>query len=151
MTHVCSEQPRVTVVGTVNASDFEYIRTLKVAQYGESLIARKPDTGTVYTVKLVRKSGHSASELARRVAAEQKIMRVLTECSAPFAARLHWSFEDDRAMYLVIVGALHGPQIFYREDLPKRFRIVRMEVTSEMSSKLKAHCFHTMLSYALQS
>ncbi|KAH9850553.1 kinase-like domain-containing protein [Lenzites betulinus] len=100
--HLSPTKPRVAVVGTVNASDFEYIRTLKVAQYGESLIARKPDTGTVHTVKLVRKSGHSASELARRVAAEQKIMRVLTECSVPFAARLHWSFEDDRAMYLVI-------------------------------------------------
>ncbi|KAI0825344.1 kinase-like domain-containing protein [Trametes gibbosa] len=100
-TRASYEQPK-SRIGEVGASDFEYIRTLKVGERGEYLIARKPDTGAVYTVKLVRKSGHSASRLAEHVAAEQKILKVLTECCVPFLARLFWSFEDDRAMYLVI-------------------------------------------------
>ncbi|KAI0358828.1 kinase-like protein, partial [Trametes cingulata] len=84
-----------------DASDFEYIRTLHVGERGESLIARRMDTGQVHTVKLVRKTGYNADELAARIKREQKIMQVLTECRAPFVAKLFWSFEDGRAMYLV--------------------------------------------------
>lgn len=99
----CFEQPKAGTA--INASSFEYIRTLEVGETGESLIARKADTGKVHTVKLVRKSGHNAAGLATRIAGEQKILRVSTECCVPFVVSLFWSFEDERAMYLVIVSA----------------------------------------------
>lgn len=98
------EQPKAG--SAIDASSFEYIRTLEVGETGESLIARKADTGKVHTVKLVRKSGHNAAGLATRIAGEQKILRVSTECCVPFVVSLFWSFEDERAMYLVIVGAV---------------------------------------------
>ncbi|KAI0641109.1 kinase-like domain-containing protein [Trametes meyenii] len=81
---------------------FEYIRTLNVGEFGESLVARKTNTGQVYTVKLVRKGGYNADKLVVRIRGEQKISRVLTGCNVPFVTRLYWSFEDERAMYLVI-------------------------------------------------
>lgn len=96
------EQPKAG--SAIDASSFEYIRTLEVGETGESLIARKADTGKVHTVKLVRKSGHNAAGLATRIASEQKILRVSTECCVPFVVSLFWSFEDERAMYLVIVS-----------------------------------------------
>ncbi|KAI0638867.1 kinase-like domain-containing protein [Trametes polyzona] len=86
----------------VGAVDFEYIRTLRVGDVDETLIARKAESGAVHTVKLVRKSGYNATTLTTRIMGEQKILRVLTECSVPFTVRLYWSFEDDRAMYLVM-------------------------------------------------
>ncbi|KAI0369900.1 kinase-like protein [Pilatotrama ljubarskyi] len=87
---------------SVDASEFEYIRTLGASATGEILVARKADTGQVHTVKLVRKSGHNADGLATRIRREQKILQVLTECRVPFVVTLFWSFEDGRAMYLVI-------------------------------------------------
>ncbi|KAI9065571.1 kinase-like protein [Trametes sanguinea] len=87
---------------TLNASDFEYIRTLQASETGEVLIARKADTEHVYTVKLIRKSGWNGSVLAARIRSQQKLLRVLTECRVPFVTRLFWSFEDERAMYLVV-------------------------------------------------
>ncbi|KAI0668628.1 kinase-like domain-containing protein, partial [Trametes maxima] len=86
----------------LDASDFEYIRTLHVGESGESLIARNVNTGRVYTVKLARKVGYNADGLVARIKGEQKIFRVLTECGVPFVAKLYWSFEDERAMYIVI-------------------------------------------------
>ncbi|KAI0761185.1 kinase-like domain-containing protein [Trametes elegans] len=81
--------------------DFEYIRTSCVSDTGEALIARKADTGQVYSVKLTRKSGYNGAALAERMRREQKMLRVLTECCVHFVLRLFWSFEDERAMYLV--------------------------------------------------
>ncbi|KAI8983255.1 kinase-like domain-containing protein [Trametes punicea] len=95
------EPAKPTKDTTVDASDFEYIRTLHAGERGESLSARKLDTGKVYTVRLIRKTGYNGRELAMRIQREQKMLRVLTECAVPFVAKLFWSFEDQRAMYLV--------------------------------------------------
>ncbi|KAI0656764.1 kinase-like domain-containing protein [Cubamyces menziesii] len=100
--HVHASPSKPKDRSTIDASDFEYIRTLCVDEHGERLVARKAESGQVYTVKLIRKSGYSADALAGRMRREQKILRVLRECQVPFVVQLFWSFEDERAMYLVM-------------------------------------------------
>ncbi|KAH9891226.1 kinase-like domain-containing protein [Cubamyces lactineus] len=100
--HSHASPPKPKDNTTIDAADFEYIRTLCVDEHGEWLIARKADVGQVHTVKLIRKSGWNADALAARIRREQKILQVLKECQVPFVVQLYWSFEDERAMYLVM-------------------------------------------------
>ncbi|CDO71755.1 hypothetical protein BN946_scf184920.g39 [Trametes cinnabarina] len=101
-----SDQAQSKDGSRIDASDFEYIRTLNTGEAGEVIIARRADNEKIYTVKLIRKAGWNGSTLAARIRSEQKILRVLTECSVPFVVKLFWSFEDERAMYLVVVEGI---------------------------------------------
>ncbi|KAI0325032.1 kinase-like protein [Cubamyces sp. BRFM 1775] len=100
--HPHTTPPKPKDHNIIDASNFEYIRTLCVNEHGERLIARKAESGHVHMVKLIRKSGYNADALAARMRREQKILRVLRECQVPFVIQLFWSFEDGRAMYLVM-------------------------------------------------
>ena len=89
---------------TMNANQFEYIRSLISDDGGETLLARKFDNGQIYTVKLVRKLSHKAARLVARMRNEQAALKLLTKLEVAFVMRLWWSFEDERAMYLVTVS-----------------------------------------------
>ncbi|KAH9939011.1 kinase-like protein [Epithele typhae] len=92
-------------VPTVNATHFEYIRSLDPGPSGEEVIlARKigKSEGGVYAVKLSRKSGCSGVDGCARMVREQAALKLLAESRAKFVLRLWWSFEDERAMYVVV-------------------------------------------------
>ena len=89
---------------TMDANQFEYIRSLMSDDGGETLLARKFDNGQIYTVKLVRKLSHKAVRLVARMRNEQAALKLLTKLEVAFVMRLWWSFEDERAMYLVTVS-----------------------------------------------
>ena len=90
----------------MDANHFEYVGSLRTEDACEAIVARKFDDGRVYTVKLVRKSGRDAPRLAARLRVEQDALKVLTTHGASYVSKLWWSFEDDKAMYLVTVSGL---------------------------------------------
>ena len=101
------QPPRRKTVPAVDATHFEYVRTLSSEGGAEAILARKLDDGRVYTVRLVRKSARGAEhDAAARMRRAQAALRTLTAQGAPFVQRLWWSFDDDRAMYLVVVSGL---------------------------------------------
>ncbi|EPS98102.1 hypothetical protein FOMPIDRAFT_1165856 [Fomitopsis schrenkii] len=91
----------------ISASDFEVIRPVQRGQQssrkGELVIGRKSDTGRFYAIKVFRKASVGAdqrgSAYARR---EQEALRLVTERAVPFAVQLYWSFQDDKALYLIM-------------------------------------------------
>lgn len=93
----------------ISASDFEVIRPVQRGQQssrkGELVIGRKSDTGRFYAIKVFRKASVGAdqrgSAYARR---EQEALRLVTERAVPFAVQLYWSFQDDKALYLIMVS-----------------------------------------------
>ncbi len=96
----------------MDANQFEYIRSLLSDDGGETLLARKFDNGQIYTVRLVRKLSHSAARLVARMRNEQAALKLLTKLEVAFAIRLWWSFEDERAMYLVTVSIRALPSAY---------------------------------------
>lgn len=114
--------------GSVDANHFEYIQDLAMDDGRESILARKSDNRQVYTVKLVRKSGYGAVSLAARIRNEQAALKILTKLEVPFVLRLWWSFEDERAMYLVTVSwRLKSAHIVYgAQGLMPYYRTGRM-------------------------
>ena len=90
----------------MNANHFEYVGSVRTADPAcESILARKfdGDDGRVYTVRFVRKSGQDAASVAR-FRNEQDALRLLTIRRVSYVTKLWWSFEDDKAMYLVTVS-----------------------------------------------
>lgn len=93
----------------IGASDFEVIRPVQQKQRssrkGELVIGRKSDTGRFYVIKVFRKASLGAEEegyvYARR---EQTALRLITERAIPCAMQLYWSFQDNKALYLIMVG-----------------------------------------------
>lgn len=67
----------------VAAADFEVIRTLGCPRGGSEV------------GELV---------LGRRVQHEQKALRLIVQRAIPFVPQLRWSFQDEKALYLVMVG-----------------------------------------------
>ena len=124
--------------GAIDANHFEYIQNLATDEGGESILARKFDNGKVYTVKLVRKSGFGAARFAARIRDEQAALKLLTKLEVPFVIRLWWSFEDERAMYLVTVSALCDSRAYMElTDVPSCGRIGQMVENCERSSSVK--------------
>ncbi|KAI0727643.1 kinase-like domain-containing protein [Fomitopsis betulina] len=91
----------------IGASDFEVIRPVQQKQRssrkGELVIGRKSDTGRFYVIKVFRKASLGAEEegyvYARR---EQTALRLITERAIPCAMQLYWSFQDNKALYLIM-------------------------------------------------
>ena len=100
------QQPQSSA--SVNANSLEYIKNLRSKDVCETIVARKLDDGKVYTVKLVRKSGPETARLAHeaQLRKEQQVLRILTAVQVPYVTKLWWSFEDAKAMYIVMVCIL---------------------------------------------
>ena len=91
----------------VGASDFEVIRPIQRAQRptwkGELVIGRKADTGRFYAIKVFRKASLGAEGAYTYARREQAALRLVTERAAPCAMQLYWSFQDDKALYMIMV------------------------------------------------
>ncbi|KAI0935627.1 hypothetical protein AcV5_003997 [Taiwanofungus camphoratus] len=95
---------------TISASDFEVIRPLRsprVGCVGELVLGRKKDTSGLYAIKMFRKTSSHKKDIDT-AQKEQAILKLLTERETPFAIRLHWSFQDAKALYLVTDLPLGG-------------------------------------------
>ena len=93
----------------IGASDFEVIRSIqrdqRTLRKGELVIGRKADTGRFYAIKVFRKASLGAEEGAYAYARrEQAALRLVTERAVPCAMQLYWSFQDDKALYLIMVS-----------------------------------------------
>lgn len=92
----------------VSSSDFEVIRPVQreqvVPPQGELVIGRHTDTGRLYAIKVFRKVSIGADQRDYTYARmEQAVLRLLTERVVPCAMHLYWSFQDERALYLIMV------------------------------------------------
>ncbi|KZT68809.1 kinase-like protein [Daedalea quercina L-15889] len=91
----------------INASDFEVIRPVRrgqaVPRKGELVIGRRADTGRLYAIKVFRKASLGADQGAYTgVRTEQAALRLVTERAVPCAMQLYWSFQDEKALYLIM-------------------------------------------------
>ncbi|TFY62395.1 hypothetical protein EVJ58_g3892 [Rhodofomes roseus] len=91
----------------INASDFEVIRQVERRQTaswkGELVIGRKNDTARLYAIKVFRKTSLGADQGGYTYArTEQAALRSVTERAIPFAMHLCWSFQDEKALYLIM-------------------------------------------------
>ncbi|KAI9489326.1 kinase-like domain-containing protein [Zychaea mexicana] len=89
----------------VNKGDFEHIRPLARGQFAQVSIVRHKHDGHVYAMKTLNKA-HVLSHHERTFCMEER--HVLAQPGQSWIPKLHWAFQDDDHLYLVMEYAGGG-------------------------------------------
>eukprot|EP00759_Apiculatamorpha_spiralis_P052533 PhF_6_TR5761/c0_g1_i1/m.8496 len=85
--------------GSINLQSFEVLKTLGKGSYGLVSLVRKKDSGHVYALKELDKAQIARERLAEHVLSERQI---LMRVSHPFIVKLHYTFQTEASLYLVL-------------------------------------------------
>ncbi|RLN61308.1 hypothetical protein BBP00_00005482 [Phytophthora kernoviae] len=86
----------------VSDKDFELMKVVGQGGFGKVFLCRKvtaPHQGDCYAMKVLKKQQVVSSGLVNTTMAERKI---LTEISHPFVVKLHYAFQSESKLYLVM-------------------------------------------------
>ncbi|KAI9258989.1 kinase-like domain-containing protein, partial [Phascolomyces articulosus] len=96
----------------INKNDFEHIRPLAQGQFGQVSIVRHKKDGQVYAMKTLQKE-HVLSHHERTFYMEERnVLATATMTSTgsfhPWIPKLHWAFQDEDHLYIVMEYAGGG-------------------------------------------
>merc|ERR1719317_1411995 len=96
--------------------DFDPIKTIGRGAFGEVRVVRKKDDNQVYALKMMRKKKMVAKKQVTHIRAERNL---LAAADNVWLVKLHYSFQDDRFLYLVMEYCAGGDlmTILMREDI----------------------------------
>jgi len=82
---------------TVN--DFETVAIIGRGAFGEVRVVRKKDNKKVYAMKVMKKNEMLKKNQVQHIRAERDVLALADN---PWVVKLHFSFQDDRKLYLVM-------------------------------------------------
>merc|ERR1719357_2448126 len=96
-------------------TDFDCIKTIGRGAFGEVRVVRKKDDNNVYALKMMRKKEMIAKKQVTHIRAERNL---LAAADNTWLVKLHFSFQDDTFLYLVMEYCAGGDlmTILMRED-----------------------------------
>ncbi|KAK2956862.1 putative serine/threonine protein kinase [Blattamonas nauphoetae] len=126
------------------SDDFEVLKLIGRGAFGDVSIVRKKDTKQIFAMKKLRKKDMVEMRQVDHVKTERHIMARISH--SPWIAQLHYSFQDEQFLYLVmeyvpggdLMGLLIKKQIF-SESLA-RFYMAELVVAIEEVHQLG--CIH---------
>ena len=98
---------RLAVVGI---DDFEIMKTLGRGSYGHVLQVRKRDNGVVYAMKVMAKSDVLKRNQVRHTLTERNLLQAVRH---PFIVPLHFAFQTEASLYLVMEFQCGGELFFH--------------------------------------
>ncbi|KAL6051712.1 putative Proliferation-associated serine/threonine protein kinase [Balamuthia mandrillaris] len=94
----------------VSLTDFELLKILGVGAFGKVVMVKKKDNNQIYAMKVIHKEDVAISERSiRNLRSERDI---LTN-DHPFLVHLHFSFQDENNLYLVMDYISGGDMFFH--------------------------------------
>ncbi|CAN0080614.1 unnamed protein product, partial [Scytosiphon promiscuus] len=97
--------------------DFSSLRVLGKGSYGKVVLVRRKSTGVLYAMKILKKGDVVRKRQVERTKIER---RVLGNVEHPFLMRLHYAFQTDNKLYLVL-DYCPGGELFFHLSRYKRF------------------------------
>eukprot|EP00164_Ancoracysta_twista_P006441 GFYU01008967.1.p1 GENE.GFYU01008967.1~~GFYU01008967.1.p1 ORF type:complete len:497 (+),score=93.76 GFYU01008967.1:229-1719(+) len=98
-------------------TDFEQIKMIGAGSFGKVFLVRKMDSGSVYAMKVLSKTGLVKKDQVANAISERK---ALTSLRHPFIVQLYYSFQDEDNLYLVMEFA-RGGELFYHLQKAGKF------------------------------
>jgi len=97
-------------------TDFDCIKTIGRGAFGEVRVVRKKEDNMVYALKMMRKKEMIAKKQVTHIRAERNL---LAAADNTWLVKLHFSFQDDTFLYLVMEYCAGGDlmTILIREDI----------------------------------
>jgi serine/threonine protein kinase len=89
--------------GRVGASHFESLRVLGIGGSGTVTLARKKggiDDGRLYAIKALQKASITEDEVIEHTMTERRVLEAVRQ--HPFLSTLHYAFQTDSKLYLVL-------------------------------------------------
>jgi len=121
----------------VNKDDFDIVSLIGKGSFGKVFLVRKKngsDTGAVYAMKVLRKEAIFARKQVAHTKAEKTI---LAKIQQPFIIRLHWAFQTEQKLYMIL-DYINGGELFFHLKNEGRFpeervRLYAAEIASALS------------------
>jgi len=97
-------------------TDFDCVKTIGRGAFGEVRVVRKKEDNKVYALKMMRKKEMIAKKQVTHIRAERNL---LAAADNTWLVKLHFSFQDDMFLYLVMEYCAGGDlmTILMREDI----------------------------------
>jgi len=97
-------------------SDFDCVKTIGRGAFGEVRVVRKKEDNKVYAMKMMRKKEMITKKQVGHIRAERNL---LAAADCEWLVKLHYSFQDDTYLYLVMEYCAGGDlmTILMREDI----------------------------------
>jgi len=83
----------------IKLDDFDMVAIIGRGAFGEVRVVRKKDTGQVYAMKVMKKTEMLKKNQVAHIRAERDVLALADN---PWVVRLHFSFQDDKHLYLVM-------------------------------------------------
>lgn len=83
----------------IKLDDFEMLSIIGRGAFGEVRVCRKKDTQQVFAMKIMKKTEMLKKNQVAHIRAERDVL-ALADC--PWVVKLHFSFQDDKNLYLVM-------------------------------------------------
>ena len=83
----------------MNVNDFETLTTIGRGAFGQVRICRKKDDKRVYAMKIMKKTEMLKKNQVAHIRAERDVLALADN---PWVVKLHFSFQDDKMLYLVM-------------------------------------------------
>eukprot|EP00282_Hemiselmis_andersenii_P043019 CAMPEP_0172066180 /NCGR_PEP_ID=MMETSP1043-20130122/11025_1 /TAXON_ID=464988 /ORGANISM="Hemiselmis andersenii, Strain CCMP441" /LENGTH=490 /DNA_ID=CAMNT_0012726325 /DNA_START=273 /DNA_END=1742 /DNA_ORIENTATION=+ len=105
------------VSGSVTLSDFDCLTLVGKGAYGRVIQARKKDTGTVYAIKVLNKDDVLKTNQVQSTRTERRVLEVINH---PFIVKLHYAFQTNDKLCLVM-DFINGGELFTYMSTERRF------------------------------
>jgi len=96
---LAEEEKKMTPQRKLNVNDFETISIIGRGAFGEVRVCRKKDDGKVFAMKIMKKTEMVKKNQVAHIRAERDVLALADN---PWVVRLHYSFQDDKNLYLVM-------------------------------------------------
>jgi len=112
-----SDQQQQQQPKQVSENDFVQLKVIGRGGFGKVVLTRKKDNGKVYAMKILKKGVIAARGEIEHTRTERS---VLARVDSPFLAKLHYSFQNDESLFL-IMDFINGGELFHHLSQEKRF------------------------------
>jgi len=121
----------------VSKDDFELLSVIGKGSFGKVFQVKKksnPSQGQIYAMKVLRKEAIFARKQVAHTKAEKTI---LGKIQHPFIIKLHWAFQTEQKLYMVL-DYINGGELFFHLKNEGRFseqrvRLYAAEIASALS------------------
>merc|ERR1712137_177261 len=117
----------------VNVDDFELLKVIGKGSFGKVMQVQKKDDGQIYAMRVLRKEAIIARKQVDHTLAEKAILQ---KVSHPFIVNLHFAFQTEEKLYMVL-DYINGGELFFHLKKEGKFSEERVQLyTAEIALAL---------------
>lgn len=108
----------------VGVDDFELLKVIGKGSFGKVMMVRKKDDGKIFAMKVLRKDAIIAR---RQVAHTRSEKEILGKINHPFIVNLHYAFQTDKKLYMIL-DYVNGGELFFHLKKEGKFAEARVRM-----------------------